>query len=48
MVDVAKELVEGEGKEGWEDDGMEGYEERRKKGLGIVGRFGDVSGWEDL
>lgn len=39
---------EGEGEDGWDVDGMEGYEERRVKGLEIVGRFGNVDGWEGL
>ncbi|SCZ98514.1 BZ3500_MvSof-1268-A1-R1_Chr3-1g05434 [Microbotryum saponariae] len=36
------------GEEGWDEDGMRDYEERRIEGLKIVGRFGDVRGWENL
>lgn len=32
----------------WDETGMETYEARRQAGLAIVGRFGDVSGWENL
>lgn len=40
--------TEPQGEEGWEVTGMEGYEERRLKGMEVVGRFGDVRGWKEL
>ncbi|KDE08429.1 hypothetical protein MVLG_01464 [Microbotryum lychnidis-dioicae p1A1 Lamole] len=36
------------GEEGWDQDGMQAFEERRKEGLKVVERFGDVKGWESL
>lgn len=34
--------------EGWDQTGMESYEARRLAGLEVVGRFGNVEGWQNL
>lgn len=44
---MGKEVVKGD-QTGWEITGLECYEERRLRGLEVVGRFGDVSGWKEL